>query len=208
MKSNPWLEIDISDYINHMSSPEVGQYQLINESFRTTLQKHKPERIFVPGCTIGNGFEYIDWQNVKKVTALDINPDFLNRLQLRFPNEKKLEIISIDFSSFICDERRYDLIFSALFFEYIDVQSTLIKFRKMMSRDSVLFSIIQLPDINQSKVSESKYKSLEKLSPYISLTSPEEFIGEIDRAGLKIKLSSKRTLTNGKTFLLTETILK
>ncbi len=206
--NNPWLEIDISDYVNHMSCPEVGQYQLINESFRTTLQKHKPEKIFVPGCTIGNGFEYIDWQNVKKVTALDINPDFLNRLQQRFPNEKKLEILSMDFNLFVCDERKYDLIFSALFFEYIDAQSALNKFREMMNRSSVLFSITQLPDVNQSKVSESKYKSLVKLSPYISLTSPEEFIGEIDRAGLKIKLSSKRTLTNGKTFLLTETILK
>ncbi len=206
--NNPWLEIDISDYVNHMSSPEVGQYQLINQSFRTILQKRKPGSIFVPGCTIGNGFEHIEWQNVERVTALDINPDFLNILKSKFRNEEKLEIICMDFNTFICDERQYDLIFSALFFEYVDIHSVLKKFREMMNKSSVLFSIIQLPGLNQSKVSKSNYISLNKLSPYISLTTPEEFIGEIKKAGLQIKRSTNKTLSNGKTFFLSESVLK
>ncbi len=206
--NNPWIDIDLSDYVNHMSSPEVGQYQMINECFKTVLEKIKPRRIFVPGCTIGNGFEYINWQRVEKVTALDINPDFLKVLQERFSAQEKLEIIAGDFNLFKGNNRVYDLIFSALIFEYIDIKSALCKFRGMMNKSSVLFAIIQLPDINQSKVSKTKYKSLEKLGPYITLMSPEEFIKEIDEAGLKISASTKRTLKNGKSFLLTESIKK
>ncbi len=205
---NPWLEVDLSDYVNHMSSPEVGQYQLINDCFRTALDKLKPKRIFVPGCTIGNGFEYINWNSIGKVSALDVNPHFLRVLRERFPDEKKLEIITGDFDNFNIKDREYDLIFAALFFEYVDIKSALRKFREMMNESSVLFSMIQMPDAAQSKVSKSKYKSLEKLSPYISLITTEEYFREIDQAGLQINLSSKKTLSNGKSFFLTESIKK
>lgn len=203
---NPWLDVDLSDYVNHMSSPEVGQYQMINECFRNILSKLQPKRIFVPGCTIGNGFEYINWKNVDRVTALDINPHFLQVLRERFPAEEKLEIVSSDFNLLAEKDSEYDLIFAALFFEYVDVHSSLIKIRGMMGKSSVLFSMIQLPASGQSKVSESKFKSLEKLSPYISLTSSEEFVREIKKAGLEIKDSSVETLVNGKSFLISEAV--
>ncbi len=206
--SNPWLDVDLSDYINHMSSPGVGQYQMINDCFRNLLDKIEPEKILVPGCTIGNGFEYINWQMVSEVTALDINPYFLKVLRERFPEEKKLELISGDFNSFSSLNRNYDLIFAALFFEYVDVKSTLYKFRQMMNKSSVLFSIIQLPDAGQSKVSHSEYKSLEKLGPYITLITRKEFAEEINNAGLKVTQGTKRILVNGKSFFLTESVIK
>jgi len=31
MRINSWLEISYNDYVNHMSSPEVGQYKMINQ---------------------------------------------------------------------------------------------------------------------------------------------------------------------------------
>ncbi len=204
---NPWLDVDLSDYVNHMSSPEVGQYQMINECFRNLLSKFNPEKIFVPGCTIGNGFEYINWQKVKKVTALDVNPDFLKVLREKFPDKECLEIITGDFNTYSGKGWKYDLIFAALFFEYVDIKSALYKFREMMNKSCVLFSIIQLPDAGQSKVSQSRYKSLEKLGPYITLISWKEFDKEINDAGLKIVQGTKRTLVNGKSFLLTESVL-
>lgn len=206
--SNPWLSVDLSDYVNHMSSPEVGQYQMINECFEATLRKFEPRRIFVPGCTTGNGFEHISWQKVERVTALDVNPDFLKVLREKFPVQEKLEIIAEDFNLFRGKDREYDLIFAALFFEYVEIKPALTKFREMMHDSSLLFSIIQLPGEGQSKVSKSKYKSLEALAPYITLTTAEEFVRELNDADLQITLSTKKTLANGKTFLLTESVIK
>ena len=208
MESNPWLDIDISDYVNHMSSSEVGQYALINECFRHLIQKYNSEFIFVPGCTIGNGFEHIDWNKIEKITALDINPEFLNILGNRFPGERKLEIVNTDFLNYNSNKNKYDLIFVALLFEYVSLSSALTKIKNMMKESSILFSIIQLPDENQSKVSKSKYKSLEKLGPYISLITVDEFEKELNESGFCIKWSEQRKLVNGKSFLLAEVVLK
>lgn len=205
---NPWLEIDISDYVNHMSSPDVGQYQLINQCFELMLSKYNPSRIFVPGCTIGNGFEYIEWNNIEKVTALDINPAFLKILRNKFPVENKLEIINGDFEDFETGGRLYNLIFAALFFEYVDLKHSLLKLRKMMDNSSVLFSIIQLPDHDQTKVSKTEYKSLEKLESHITLVSADEFEKEIKNAGLIDKFKEQKTLINGKSFILSESAIK
>ena len=158
---NPWLEININDYVSHMSSPEAGQYQLINECFKSQINKYDPKRIFVPGCTIGNGFEYIDCDKVEKVTALDVNPDFLKILRDKFPGADNLEILNEDFLDFITKGRNFDLIFAALFFEYVDLRSALVKLREIMVNSSVLFSMIQLPCEDQVKVSKTGYKPLE-----------------------------------------------
>jgi hypothetical protein len=141
------------------------------------------------------------------VTALDINPEFLKMLGNKFAGESKLELISEDFLTFRTKGRKYDLIFTALFFEYVELRSALSKIKKIMNNTSVLFSIIQLPGENQSKVSETEYKSLEKLSPYITLLTAEEFENELIKAGLRIRFREHRTLKNGKSFLLTESII-
>lgn len=202
MAENPWLKINISDYVNHMSSPEVGQYQLINECFKSVLNKYNPKRIFVPGCTIGNGFEYINWGEVESVTALDINPDFLNILGNSFPGQEKLEIINEDIVDFDPEESKFDLIFAALIFEYVDPDPALMKIKKVMDTNSTFFSMIQLP--GKSKVTKTEYKSLEKLSPVMHLLSIDKFQSELKRNRFSIKLSEKKTLKNGKSFLLTE----
>lgn len=207
MVKNLWLDISISDYVNHMSSPEVGQYQLINESFKTVLNKYNPKKIFVPGCTIGNGFEHINWDNVENVTALDINPNFLTLLSNLYPDEKKLELINKDLLKFNSG-KKFDLIFAALIFEYVDLALSLTRIRTMMDKHSILFSIIQLPAENQSKVSKTSYKSLERLSAYMNLISTEKFDNEIKNSGLNIISGIQKTLGNGKSFLLTESTIK
>jgi len=208
MNKNPWLEINIDDYINHMSSPEVKQYQLINDSFKTVLKDYCPGSIFVPGCTIGNGFEYIDWMKTELVTALDINPQYITQLRNRFQHQNKLELINEDFMNFEPPNKKYQLIFAALFFEYVNLTSALVKLKTMMHNSSVLFSMIQLPAMNMSKVSKTKYKSLEKLSSYINLYTEEMFEAELKNSGFKIISENKVTLENGKSFLLSESAIK
>lgn len=208
LNKNPWLDISISDYVNHMSSPEVGQYQLINECFRTVLNKYKPNRIFVPGCTIGNGFEHINWGSVKIVTALDINPDFLAALRDIYPLERKLELINEDLQQFNPFGRQFDLIFAALFFEYVDLSHSLKKLREMMDKSSILVTLIQLPGKNQSKVTKTMYKSLEQLSPYMNLITKENFENELEKSGFSIISGIQKTLDNGKSFQLTESTIK
>jgi SAM-dependent methyltransferase len=206
MAKNPWLEISVSDYVNHMSSPEVKQYQLINRCFKSVLTRHKPKRIFVPGCTIGNGFEHISWEKVESVVALDINCEYLNILKDKFKEKEKLKIINEDITTFDSKGRKFDLIFAALLFEYVDLTPALEKIKGLMDSTSVLFSMIQLP--GKDKVTRTKYKSLEKLSPVMHLITGDEFQNELKRNGFIIKLSEQKVLKRGKSFLLTEAGIK
>lgn len=205
---NPWLDISISDYVNHMSSSEVMQYQLINECFKDVLNKYEPKKIFVPGCTIGNGFENIKWENIESIVALDINPEYISLLRNRYPDEKKLILVNEDFNKYNPGKNKFDLIIAALFFEYVELSESLLKLKSMMNKTSIMFSMIQLPDEKQNKVTRTEYKSLEKLSHIMNLHSAEKFKKELDKCGFYIRSEIQKTLENGKSFLLTESKVK
>jgi hypothetical protein len=191
-----------------MSSPEVMQYQLINECFRDVLNKYEPKKIFVPGCTIGNGFENIKWEHIDSITALDINPEYIIALRNRYPDEKKLILVNEDFNKYNPGKNKFDLIIAALFFEYVELSESLLKLKSMMIKTSILFSMIQLPDEKQNKVTMTQYKSLEKLSQIMNLNSAEKFKKEQDKCGLYIISEIQKTLESGKSFLLTESTIK
>lgn len=176
---------------------------MINECFRTILNKYNPARIFVPGCTIGNGFEHINWKQVENVTALDINAEYLCMLRSNF-QEKKLEIINEDLLKYNPVGKKYDLIFAALVFEYIDLSKSLTGLKNMMNKSSVLVSIIQLPHRYQNKVTLTKYKSLEKLNPIMNLLNAEKFKAALNESGLHIISEKEINLETGKSFLLFE----
>ena len=200
---NPWLKISASDYVNHMSSLEVMQYQMINECFKTALDKYRPQKILVPGCTIGNGFEHINWTQVEKVTALDINENYLQILRQNYGYHKNLEVVVKDIVQFNSN-KKYDLIFAALLFEYVDLRSTLKKIKEFMSENSVLYTIIQLQNKKVSMISKTKYKSLEQLSSIMKLVNVQEFYLAANVIGLKILSEKKITLKSGKSFQVFE----
>lgn len=200
MLNNPWLKISASDYVNHMSSSEVMQYQMINDCFKSVIGKYKPKKLFVPGCTIGNGFEHINWNVIEKVTALDINDSYLKILQENFGKYQSLEIINKDVVRFQTEEK-YDLIFTALLFEYVDISKTLSKMKNLMTADSILYVILQLPSKKVSMISQTKYKSLEQLSSLMKLVDIEQFKTIAKKLQLEIKAETTIRLKSGKSFL-------
>ncbi len=196
---NPWLEIGSNDYVAHMSSPEVGQYQMINEVFRQSLEEYKPRKLFVPGCTIGNGFEHIDWNNIEKVTALDINLEYLQVLREKYSENKSLQIENKDIINYESGEK-YDLIFTALILEYVDFEQGLIKLRSVMYDDSTLVILFQIESAEHSKVSKTKYKSLEKVGAIMNLVDITEFESICDKLNLRTTKKKTLTLNSGKSF--------
>ncbi|MCF8243376.1 MAG: class I SAM-dependent methyltransferase [Melioribacteraceae bacterium] len=196
---NPWMDISLSDYINHMSNPEVRQYQMINEHFKKAVTKHEPRSIFVPGCTIGNGFEHIDWEKIENVLAVDISSSFIEELKNQYGSRKNLELIAGDIQKISFDKDKYDLIFAALIFEYVDVSMVLQKISNIISEKGILYVILQQAGNNQSLVSKTKYKSLEILTPVIKLITPDQFriyaaqFGMIESCGELILLNSGKS---------------
>src|ERR1700759_1353328 len=65
---NPWTEIPLTDYEQHMSDSSVGQLRLLNLLTKKYLTKIKPETCLFMGIAGGNGLEHVDNQVTKNVT--------------------------------------------------------------------------------------------------------------------------------------------
>ncbi|HKI49327.1 MAG TPA: class I SAM-dependent methyltransferase [Desulfobacteria bacterium] len=89
---NPWLRISASDYEGHMRHENVVQQQFLATIFKASLEKYDSRSLALPGCTTGNGPEYATYNAVRRVTAIDINPEYLEILRRRYGGRFKEDI--------------------------------------------------------------------------------------------------------------------
>jgi len=124
---NPWLRIPASDYEGHMSSPHVGQQQFLAQTFQESLNVHDSSSVALLGCATGNGLEYVSRHTTQRVTAIDINPEYLAILRQRYEKSVQgLEILEADLEICTLKNKAYTLIFAGLVFEYIEPRNFLL----------------------------------------------------------------------------------
>jgi len=103
---NPWLKIPAVDYEAHMSSPNVDQLPFLGMTFKEALDKHDCSAVALLGCAIGNGLKYINSETTRRLTAVDINPDYLEVLRQRHEKSiQGLEIIEADLETCELEKR-------------------------------------------------------------------------------------------------------
>lgn len=200
---NPWLNIPASDYEGHMSLPEVNQLSFLGDVLKESLAKYGNSSVAYLGCSTGNGLEYIRNEKTHKLTAIDINPEYLeilrNRYQSRIPS---LEIIEANLNDFKGHVQQYSLIFAGLLFEYLAPGPLLKKISNWLEKAGVMVVVLQLQDKHTKKVSDTPYSSLKQLDPIMNLVSDQDFKLMAKESGLK-ELEGKRvTLESGKSFYI------
>ena len=82
--NNPWIDIDLNSYENHMSLENVRQLQTMNQMMKEQFSVYDVESIMVLGIAGGNGLEHIDRKKIKCVYGVDINPEYLNECSKRY----------------------------------------------------------------------------------------------------------------------------
>ena len=97
---NTWLDIELSDYENHMALPGVAQSQYLSKYFFELLESYQPSTVAIFGCSGGNGLEKIDGKKLEKIICVDINPDFLKEAENRYKdNFRNIEFVCQDIAS-------------------------------------------------------------------------------------------------------------
>jgi SAM-dependent methyltransferase len=201
--TNPWLRIPASDYEGHMSSPNVAQQSFLAQTFKESLDKYDCSAIALLGCATGNGLEYIKKDATQRVTAIDINPEYLKVLRQRYEGcVPGLEIVEADLEMCILENQAYSLIYAGLVFEYIEPRILLPKIATWLSADGIMISILQLPSKHSTRVSETPYTSLKALESIMKLVSPEQFKSIAKDAGLQEKEARTIALKSGKPFFI------
>ena len=199
---NPWLQIPTSDYEGHMSAPTVMQLQLLDEIFENVLNELTPKSICILGSTAGNGFQHLIDRDLDLVVGIDINQEYLFECRNWFVQDvNNLNLICADLDQLELVNPKFDLIHAALIFEYVAVDSLLLKISNWLQPGGILSALLQLPSKDSAVVSDSPYQSVKLLLPVIKLVDPEIFMQSALRCGLIPDGQSVVTLPTGKSFI-------
>jgi ubiquinone/menaquinone biosynthesis C-methylase UbiE len=199
---NLWLNIPAADYEGHMGSPNVDQLSFLACTFKETLEHHDCDTVALLGCATGNGLEYVKRGFTRRVTAVDINPEYLEVLRQRYGNSVPgLKVVQDDLESCELDKQAYSLIFAGLVFEYLEPQALLQRIAKWLQMDGILVAVLQMPAEGAS-VTETPYTSLKSLNSIMSLIDPNKFKIIADAVGLMAIEEKFITLETGKSFYI------
>ncbi|SEP60056.1 Protein N-acetyltransferase, RimJ/RimL family [Lachnospiraceae bacterium NE2001] len=156
---NPWKEISLDDYENHMSLDSVKQLQTLNSMMKLQLSDYDASTAMILGVAGGNGLEHIDKNKYKKVYGVDINEDYLQMVSERYSSQDKLgeilECIPADLTKNVEFLPTAELVIADLLIEYIGYEA----FTKAVEhiKPEVVSCIIQINTDTENWVSDSPY---------------------------------------------------
>lgn len=197
---NPWENINLSDYENHMGLDEVKQLQTINEMMYGQLYDYDADTVIILGIAGGNGLNHINSKKIKKVYGLDINKEYINICIERYKNLKDIFYpIEADLTDEFIELPEAKLVIANLLIEYVGYVNFINAIKKI--KPEYISCIIQVNE-NESFVSNSPYihafDELEKIHINVSETKLSNLIINL---GYKFYFSEEKLLPNGKKLL-------
>ena len=81
---NPWEEISLTEYENHMQLDSVMQLQVLNEMMIGQFYTYPVSSLMIFGIAGGNGLEHIQKDKFNKIYGIDINPLYLQAVIQRY----------------------------------------------------------------------------------------------------------------------------
>ena len=199
--NNPWEDISLSDYENHMSLDSVKQLQAMNSIMQDQFGDYPVDTAMVLGIAGGNGLEHVSKEKYKTVYGVDINADYLKAVEARYSGlEGVLKCIKADIIN-ECDKLpEAQLVIANLLIEYIGYEA----FMKAMMRVRPLYisCVIQINIDEHQWVSDSPYlHAFDRLDEVHCQMEENELTSVLEQIGYKKILSESNPLPNGKALL-------
>lgn len=200
---NPWLDIPPSDYERHMSSPAVDQFSMLARLFGEALAVFRPAEVLLLGIATGNGLDRIDAGITRRVTGIDINPEYLARAKALYSTPAfDLTLQCADATTIEYSPDAYDIVHCALLLEYLDWRRLVSAVAPSIRQGGGLSVVLQRPSATASPVTPTPYASLERLTTVFHFVEARPLIDEAGRAGLKLRSRRTEPLKSGKAFEL------
>lgn len=194
---NPWEEISLSDYENHMQLDSVMQLQALNEMMKDQFNAYPISSVMILGIAGGNGLEHIQREKFKKVYGVDINSAYLKEVVFRYPNLNEiLECLCVNLIDEADKLPKAHMIIANLLIEYIGYEC----FQNVIHyvTPKYVSCIIQI-NMDDSFVSDSPYlhafDNLNEVHHQMEEQALEKAMLEIDYHRIR---SKEHMLPNGK----------
>ena len=195
--NNPWKDIKLSDYENHMALDSVQQLQALNQMMKGQFNKYDICSVMILGIAGGNGLEHVDDEKINKVYGVDINSEYLNATAKRYENlTGVLECLCVDLNSEVENLPQVEMVIANLLIEYIGYEC----FQKVVkvTRPKYVSCIIQINE-DESFVSDSPYFHVfDGLEAVHYQMDEQELKGTMNAIGYKLSETLEYQLPNGK----------
>lgn len=194
---NPWEEIPLTDYENHMKLDSVMQLQAMNEMMKGQFDAYPVSNAMILGIAGGNGLEHVSKDKFEKVYGVDINSSYLKEVIHRYPDlDGILECLCINLIDEADKLPKADMIIANLLIEYIGYEC----FQNVIQHVSPMYvsCIIQI-NLEEQWVSDSPYlhvfDGLDQVHHQMEEQALEQAMSEIGYRTVKIL---EHMLPNGK----------
>lgn len=197
---NPWEEISLSDYENHMKLDSVMQLQTLNQMMKGQLTVYPVNSVMILGVAGGNGLEYIDRNKFQKVYGIDINEEYLKTVRERYADISDiLECIQLNLMEETGRLPQAELLIANLLIEYIGYDC----FQKAVeqAQPQYVSCIIQI-NTDDGWVSDSPY--IHAFAPLYKVHHQMEenvLIQTLQDVGYELIAQKETPLPNGKKFV-------
>ncbi len=194
---NPWEEIPLNDYENHMKLGSVMQLQTMNEMMKEQFDAYPISSVMILGIAGGNGLEHVQKDKLERVYGVDVNSAYLKEVIHRYPNlDGILECLCINLIDESDKLPKSDMIIANLLIEYIGYEC----FQKVIQhvKPKYVSCIIQI-NIEDNWVSDSPYLHVFDGLEQVHCQMEEQTLEEaMDKIGYHIIKTLERMLPNGK----------
>ena len=196
--SNPWEEIALSDYENHMSLESVNQLQTMNSIMKKQFSDYPVKTAMVLGIAGGNGLEHVSSDKFEKVYGIDINEGYLKTVEERYKGLAGiLECLSIDLITEPEKLPHAELVIANLLIEYIGYEA----FKKAVQKidPEYVSCVIQINTDEAQWVSDSPYlHAFDRLDEVHCQMEENALIAAMEKSDYRIILNESEPLPNGK----------
>ena len=195
---NPWKEIPLGDYENHMSLESVNQLQTLNSIMKGQLSDYDVSVAMILGVAGGNGLEHVDTGKYTAVYGVDINEGYLKTVEERYKDLAGiLECLCIDLIKEPEKLPSADLVIANLLIEYIGYEAFGNAIKKI--GPGYVSCVIQINTDEAQWVSDSPYlHAFDRLDEVHCQMEENALITSMERIGYSKILNVSDPLPNGK----------
>ena len=195
---NPWEEISLEDYENHMCLESVMQLQTMNVIMKNQFEKYPVTSAMILGIAGGNGVEHINRSKYKAVYGIDINEEYLKAVAERYSDfSDVLTCMKIDLNNETEKLPHADLIIANLLVEYIGYE--VFKKSILKANPKYVSCVIQINTDEKKWVSDSPYlHAFDRLNEVHHQMEEKALSGSMKEIGYSLIFQESKTLPNGK----------
>ena len=196
--NNPWKEIDLADYENHMKLDTVMQLQTMNSMMKNQFEDYPVSTAMVLGIAGGNGLEHVSPDKYETVYGVDINEDYLRVVSERYKDLSiVLKCLCIDLTKDADKLPHAELVIANLLIEYIGYDA----FKNAIAKidPQYVSCVIQINTDEKQWVSDSPYlHAFDRLDEVHHQMEENALSDAMKEIGYSLVLNSSEKLPNGK----------